>query len=100
MKETLAQAKINKALAESQLCDVKEQLVYLDSSSHIKSEVEATFVKERVNEKLNELHDRLQVENSQLKIDLDDARTKLLISEGKEATTKQNCENMIGSYRL
>lgn len=50
------------------------------------SSVEAAFVKERVNEKLSELHQQLQVENSQLKVDLDDAKSRLLIAENKSAT--------------
>ena len=99
LQQTFVQIKVNKALTESQLTDVREQIKYLDSSTHIKSQVEATFVKERVNEKLNELHEKLQLENSQLKIDLDDTKARLLISENKEATIRQNYENIVGSLK-
>ena len=39
------------------------------------------------------------MENSQLKIDVDDARTRLLIAENKAATIQHNHENIVGALR-
>ena len=46
------------------LTEAREQLEYLGGVNHVSSTVQAAFVKERVNEKLSELHQKLQVENS------------------------------------
>ena len=67
------------------MTEAREQLEYLGGANHVSITVQAAFVKERVNEKLSELHQKLQVENSQLKIALDDAKTRLLIVENRSA---------------
>ena len=86
LSEQLGQTKINTELSQQHLVEARGQLEYLGGEFHVKSTVQAAFVKERVHDKLGELQQKLQVENSQLKIDLDDALTRLLIAENKTAT--------------
>ena len=77
---------MNRELSQTHLAEVREHLEYIGGASHVSSTVQAAFVKERVNEKLSELHQKLQVENSQLKVDLDAANSRLLIAENKSLT--------------
>lgn len=86
LNELVSQTKMKGEQSAWHLAEVREQLSYMSTERDVSSTVQAAFVKERVNEKLSELHQKLQVENSQLRVDLDDAKTRLAIAESKSAT--------------
>jgi len=52
----LNQSKINQQLSKERLVEVRRQLTFLSEGSLATSHVQDAFVKERVNEKLSELH--------------------------------------------
>ena len=62
------QAQIQRQLSERQNEEQRKQIKYLIEDIKGTSQVKATFIKERVNEKLSELYEKLRVENTEIKI--------------------------------
>ena len=69
-KQVLTETQNQKDLADKLLEESKKQIRYLTEEISGSSHVKASFVKERVNDNLTELYEKLRVENTSLKLQL------------------------------
>ena len=67
-KQVLTETQNQKDLADKLLEESKKQIRYLTEEISGSSHVKASFVKERVNDNLTELYEKLRVENTSLKL--------------------------------
>ena len=64
------------------------------------SAIKSQFVKERVDQRLSDLYETLQLENAKLKIELSENQAKTQILQNKLSISTENYDAIISSQKL